>query len=166
MATRGPRIPDATSPTRSAGSCRGAAFASHRRDGDRSLSPAALGWIHRGAVLVHIAGVVVWMGAVAYYLFILRPAMAMAGLERQARYALLVAIKARLRRVVGVSVVAIVASGLVNARLRGLLGGPARADAFAHRVFAWKMAAATLLILIFVFALPALKRVRVGIWRG
>jgi len=29
------------------------------------LSPAALGWIHRAAVLVHIAGVVVWMGAVA-----------------------------------------------------------------------------------------------------
>ena len=38
-------------------------------------------------------------------------------------HALLVAIKARLRRVVGVSVVAIVASGIVSARLRGLLGG-------------------------------------------
>lgn len=130
------------------------------------MSPVALGWIHRAAVLVHIAGVVVWMGAVAYYLFILRPAMAMAGLERQARYALLVAIKARLRRVVGVSVVAIVVSGLVNARLRGLLGGPSVADDFARRVFAWKMAAAALLILVFVFALPALKLVRVGIWRG
>jgi len=130
------------------------------------LSPATLGWIHRGAVLVHIAGVVVWFGAVAYYLFILRPAMAMAGLERQARYALLVAIKARLRRVVGVSVVAIVASGLVNARLRGLLGGPYAADDFSRRVFAWKMAVAAALILVFIFALPALKLVHVGIWRG
>ena len=130
------------------------------------MSPATLGWIHRGAVLVHIAGVVVWFGAVAYYLFILRPAMAMAGLERQARYALLVAIKARLRPAVGISVVAIVASGLVNARLRGLLGGPFVVDEFSRRVFAWKMAVAALLILVFVFALPALKLVRVGIWRG
>ena len=130
------------------------------------MSPAALAWIHRGAVLVHIAGVVVWMGAVAYYLFILRPAMAMAGLERQARYALLVAIKTRLRIVVGLSVVAIVASGLVNARLRGLLGGAVHADAYSQRIFAWKMVAATLLVLIFIFALPALKLVRVGIWRG
>ena len=130
------------------------------------MSPATLGWIHRVAVLVHIAGVVVWFGAVAYYLFILRPAMAMAGLERQARYALLVAIKARLRRVVGASVVAIVASGLVNARLRGLLGGPYVADELSRRVFAWKMVVAALLILVFLFALPALKLVRVGIWRG
>jgi uncharacterized membrane protein len=130
------------------------------------LSPATLGWIHRVAVLVHVAGVVVWFGAVAYYLFILRPAMPMAGLERQARYALLVAIKVRLRRVVGTSVVAVVVSGLVNARLRGLLGGPYVAGGFARRVFAWKMAVAVLLILIFLFALPALKRVRVGIWRG
>ena len=130
------------------------------------MSPATLGWIHRVAVLVHIAGVVVWFGAVAYYLFILRPAMAMAGLERQARYALLVAIKARLRRVVGASVVAIVASGLVNARLRGLLGGPYVADELSRRVFAWKMVVAAVLILVFLFALPALKLVRVGIWRG
>jgi hypothetical protein len=84
----------------------------------------------------------------------------------QARYALLVAIKARLRRVVGASVVAIVASGLVNARLRGLLGGPYVADEFSRRVFAWKMAVAAVLILVFLFALPALKLVRVGIWRG
>ena len=130
------------------------------------MSPATLGGIHRVAVLVHLAGVVVWFGAVAYYLFILRPAMAMAGLERQARYALLVAIKIRLRRVVGISVLAIVASGLVNARLRGLLGGPFVADELSRRVFAWKMVVAALLILVFIFALPALKLVRVGIWRG
>jgi uncharacterized membrane protein len=130
------------------------------------VSNLTLVWIHRGAVLVHIAGVVVWMGAVAYYLVILRPAMATAGLERQARYALLVAIKSRLRIVVGTSLVAIIGSGLVNARLRGLLGGAARADPYTQRVFAWKMVVVALLVLIFVFALPALKLVRVGIWRG
>ncbi len=145
---------------------RAAGCASRRRERPTALSPATLAWVHRGAVLVHLAGVVVWFGAVAYYLLILRPAMAMAGLERQARYALLVAIKARLRRVVGVSVAAIVASGLVNARLRGLLGGPFVADEFSRRVFAWKMFVAALLILVFLFALPALARVRVGLWRG
>jgi uncharacterized membrane protein len=130
------------------------------------VSPAALAWIHRAAVFTHLAGVVVWMGAVAYYLFILRPAMQMAGLERPARYALLVAIKTRLRLVVGVSIVAIVASGLVNAHLRGLLGGSAPASEFAQRVFRWKMVVVGLLILIFLFALPALRRVRTGALRG
>lgn len=115
---------------------------------------------------MHIGGVVVWMGAVAYYLLILRPAMSMAGLERKTRYALLVAIKARLRRVVGVAIVAIVASGLVNAWLRGLLGGATEASGFSRRVFAWKMVVVGVLVLIFLFALPALKRVRVGAWRG
>lgn len=130
------------------------------------MSAATIAWIHRGAVLVHLAGVVVWMGAVAYYLLILRPAMVMAGLERQARYALLVAIKSRLRRVVGASVVAIIASGLVNARLRGLLGGPVRADEMSRRIFEWKMVVVTLLVLVFLFALPALQRVRTGKIRG
>lgn len=130
------------------------------------MTAASLGWIHRVALLVHIGGVVVWMGAVAYYLFILQPAMKLAGLERPARYALLVAVKARLRRVVGLSIVAIVASGLVNARLRGLLGGAAPADDYLRRVFFWKMIVVGLLILIFLFALPALKRVRTGAVRG
>lgn len=129
------------------------------------MSAASLAWIHRLALLVHIAGVVVWMGAVAYYLLILQPAMKTAGLERTARYALLVAIKARLRRVVGLSIVAIVASGLVNARLRGLLGG-GTADDFTRRVFFWKMIVVGLLVLIFLFALPALRRVRTGAVRG
>ena len=109
------------------------------------MSPAALAWIHRAAVLVHLCGVVVWMGAVAYYLLILRPALSTAGLERRERYALLVAIKARLRRVVGVALAAIVVSGLVSAHFRGLLGGGTGASAFARRVFAWKMVAAGLL---------------------
>lgn len=130
------------------------------------MSPPALAWIHRASLFTHLAGVVVWMGAVAYYLFILRPAMTMAGLERPARYALLVAIKRRLRLVVGIAVAAIVASGIVNARLRGLLGGDAPANAFAQQVFRWKMVVVGLLILIFLFALPALQRVRTGALRG
>lgn len=130
------------------------------------MTPTALAWLHRGAVLVHVSGVVVWMGAVAYYLSILKPAMVMAGLERDARYALLVAVKARLRRVVGIAVAAVVASGLVMARLRGLLGGDAVATSFARKVFAVKMAAAMPLVLIFLFALPLLARVRVGRVRG
>lgn len=130
------------------------------------MSAAALSWLHRGAVLVHLAGVVVWMGAVAYYLLILRPAMAAAGLERRERYALLVAIKARLRRVVGVSLLAIIASGLINAYLRGLLSAGDAVPAFYRWVFAGKMAIVALLVLIFLFALPALQRVRVPAWRG
>ena len=130
------------------------------------MSPAALVWIHRAALLLHLAGVVVWMGAVAYYLLILQPALRMAGIERPVRYALLVAIKARLRRVVGVALIVIVASGLVNARLRGLLGGATRADDVSRRVFFWKMIIVGVLVLIFLCALPALKRVRTGAIRG
>ena len=35
-----------------------------------------------------------------------------------------------------------------------------------RRVFAWKMLAVGLLVLIFLFALPLLKRVPVAAWRG
>ncbi|HEX5973304.1 MAG TPA: hypothetical protein VFY85_15320 [Gemmatimonadaceae bacterium] len=130
------------------------------------MSPLALAWIHRVALFLHLAGVVVWMGAVAYYLFILQPALRMAGMERPVRYALLVAIKARLRRVVGTAVIVIIASGLVNAQLRGLLGGATPADDVTRRVFFWKMVVVGMLVLIFLFALPALKRVRRGSVRG
>jgi hypothetical protein len=130
------------------------------------VSPLALAWVHRVALFLHLAGVVVWMGAVAYYLFILQPAMRMAGVERPVRYALLVAIKARLRRVVGVAVLVIVASGLVNAQLRGLLGGATPVDEVSQRIFRWKMLVVGALVLIFLFALPALKRVRTGAVRG
>lgn len=114
---------------------------------------------------MHIAGVVVWMGAVAYYLLILRQAMQMAGLERKQRYALLTAIKHRLRIVVGTSIGFIVASGLVMAWMRGLLtrGG---ATPLARRVFDLKMGVVVLLILIFLFALPLLQYVKVPKWRG
>ena len=123
-------------------------------------------WIYRLAVLAHIAGVVVWMGAVAYYLLILRPALHMSGLERKATYPLLAAIKVRLRWVVGSAILVIVASGLYNAHRRGLIGSAGGADAVQQRVFWWKMAIVLALILIFIFALPLLARVRTGKVRG
>jgi uncharacterized membrane protein len=122
-------------------------------------------WIDRLAVLAHIAGVVVWMGAVAYYLLILRPALHMSGMERKATYPLLAAIKVRLRWVVGGAIVVIVASGLYNAHRRGLIG-PGRADAVHQHVFWWKMVIVLVLILIYIFALPLLARVRTGKVRG
>lgn len=151
------------------GSFQAAAFASRCSD-DRlpfvlsALSPATLAGIHRLALLVHIAGVVVWMGAIAYNLFILQPAMRAASLDRLTRYALLRAVKRRIRLVVGIAVVAIVVSGLVNAWLRGLLGNGATPD--AERLFGVKMVFATALILIFLFALPLLKRVKQPKLRG
>ena len=100
-----------------------------------------LPWLHRWAVLAHLAAVVIWFGAVAYYLLLLRPGMRDAGLTRDARYALLVAIKARLRRVVGVAVVVLVASGAFNAWVLGLLD-PARTDPFRRYLFMSKLAIA------------------------
>jgi uncharacterized membrane protein len=123
-------------------------------------------WLYRLAVLAHIAGVVVWMGAVAYYLFVLRPAMHMAGMERKATYPLLSAIKSRLRRVVGIAIVVLVASGAYMAGRRGLLGGSVRADALHREIFYVKMLIVVVLILTFALALPLLARVRTGKVRG
>jgi uncharacterized membrane protein len=123
-------------------------------------------WIYRLAVFAHIAGVVVWMGAVAYYLFILRPALHMSGIERKATYPLLAAIKVRLRRVVGGAIVVIVASGLYNAQRRGLIGSAGGADELHQHIFWWKMAIVLVLILIFIFAVPLLARVHTGKLRG
>lgn len=122
-------------------------------------------WLYRLAVFAHIAGVVVWMGAVAYYLLILRPAMQMSGMERKATYPLLAAIKVRLRWVVGGAIVVIVASGVYNAHRRGLIGSGS-ADAVHQRVFWWKMAIVLVLILIYIFALPLLARIHTGKVRG
>lgn len=123
-------------------------------------------WLYRLAVLAHIAGVVVWMGAVAYYLLILRPALHMSGIERKATYPLLAAIKVRLRWVVGGAILVIVASGAYNAQRRGLLGSSGGADEVHRHVFWWKMAIVLALILIYIFALPLLARVRTGKVRG
>lgn len=123
-------------------------------------------WLYRLAVFAHIAGVVVWMGAVAYYLLILRPALRMSGMERKASYPLLAAIKVRLRRVVGGAIVVLVVSGLYNAHRGGLLGPGGAADSVHRRIFLWKMGIVLVLILTFLFALPLLARVRTGKLRG
>ena len=130
-----------------------------------ALSPASLAWVHRGAVLVHVSGVVVWMGAVAYHLFVLNPAMRAADLDRPTRYALLRAIKRRIRIVVGIAVIAIVLSGIVNAQLRGLWTPTVVPPATVH-LFHLKLATAAVLILIFLTALPLLKRVQRPRLRG
>lgn len=123
-------------------------------------------WLYRLAVLAHIAGVVIWMGAVAYYLLVLRPALRMSGIERKATYPLLAAIKARLRWVVGGAIVVIVVSGLYNARWRGLVGPAGGADEVHRHVFWSKMAIVLVLVLIYIFALPLLARIRTGKLRG
>lgn len=132
------------------------------------MSPVLSVWTFRLALFAHMAGVVVWMGAVAYYLFVLRPALRMAGMDRRATYPLLVAIKARLRRVVGGAIVVIVLSGVYNANRLGLLGGGSAnaVDPFHRRVFFWKMIIVGLLILTFLLALPLLARIRTGKPRG
>ncbi|HEY0972056.1 MAG TPA: hypothetical protein VGE02_13905 [Gemmatimonadales bacterium] len=130
------------------------------------LSPAALAWLHRAAVLLHIGAVVAWFGAVAYYLAILRPAMRMAGIDRKAQYPLLVAIKHRLRVVVGAAVVVLVVTGTFNAWVLGLLGPAARADDPRVAIFHVKLGVAALLILTFLTALPLLRRVRTPAVRG
>lgn len=123
-------------------------------------------WLFPTALVVHLAGVVVWMGAVAYYLFVLRPAIHRSGLERVATYPLLVAIKARLRRVVGASIVALVASGLYLAWVRGLVGAHRWASPTDRAVFAWKMIVVAVLVLIYLFAFAVLARVKTPRTRG
>lgn len=124
-----------------------------------------LPWLHRLAVLAHLAAMVVWFGAVAYYLLLLRPGMEDAGLPRETRYALLVAIKARLRRVVGVAVVVLLTSGVFNAWVLGLLD-PARTDPFRRSLFVSKLVIGGVLVATFLFALALLKRVRTPALRG
>ena len=131
-----------------------------------SLSPAALAWIHRGAVFGHVAAVVVWFGAVAYYLLILRPALRRSGVDRQAQYAILAEIRARLKRVVGVAVAVLVLSGFVLARLRGFVGGDVTADPMRVRLFHAKLVIAAILVAVFLTALPLLRRVRTPKLRG
>ena len=131
-----------------------------------SLSPAALAWLHRGAVFAHVAAVVVWFGAVAYYLLILRPALRRSGVDRHAQYAILGGIRARLKRVVGVAVVVLVLSGLTLARLRGFVGGDVPVDPMRVRLFHAKLGIAAILVAVFLTALPLLRRVRTPKLRG
>jgi len=130
------------------------------------VTPSGYAWLYRGAVFGHIAAVVVWFGAVAYYLLILRPALRRSGVERKAQYAILAEIRARLQRVVGVAVLVLVATGLTLARLRGFLGGDVPVDPLRARLFHIKLGVATLLVATFLTALPLLRRVRTPRTRG
>jgi uncharacterized membrane protein len=130
------------------------------------LSPSGYVWLHRVAVFGHIAAVVVWFGAVAYYLLILRPALRRSGVERKAQYAILAEIRARLKRVVGVAVVVLVATGLTLARLRGFIGGDVPVDPVRTRLFHIKLVVAGVLVLVFLTALPLLRRVKTPKLRG
>jgi uncharacterized membrane protein len=130
------------------------------------VSPGSFAWSYRAAVLAHVAGVVVWFGAVAYYLLILRPALRASGLERHAQYALLAAIRARLKRVVGAAVLVVVASGLALAHLRGFIGGPAAPDPLQLCLFRAKLLVGAVLVAVFLTALPLLRRVRAPRTRG
>lgn len=109
-------------------------------------------------VWVHVGGVVVWFGAIAYFLLILRPAFAASGMERGQWYLLLRALKLRLRRVVGVAVAAVVASGLMLAHMRGLLYWPVLTGGGYGSLVAVKLALATTLVAVFAAALPLIER--------
>jgi uncharacterized membrane protein len=130
------------------------------------LSPSGYAWLYRAAVFGHVAAVVVWFGAVAYYLLILRPALRRSGVDRKAQYAILAEIRARLKRVVGVAVAVLLATGLTLARLRGFLGGDVPVDPVRARLFHVKLVVGALLVLVFLAALPLLGRVRTPKLRG
>lgn len=117
-------------------------------------------WLYRVALVAHVAAVVVWFGAVAYFLLVLRPAMRQAQLNRPARYALINAIKWRLKRVVGASIIVLIVTGLYNAHRRGLLPGETSGAEWQRHVFYAKMLVVGALVLIFLTALPTLKRVQ------
>jgi uncharacterized membrane protein len=115
---------------------------------------------------VHIGGVVVWFGAIAYFLLVLRPAVAASGMERGQWYLLLRALKRRLRRVVGVAVAAVVLSGLLLADLRGLLRWQVVAGGGYGTLVALKLALAAALVLVFATALPLIGRIAEPLRRG
>jgi uncharacterized membrane protein len=122
----------------------------------------------RSAVLwIHLAGVVVWFGAVAYFLFILRPAVRSSQMERKQWYLLLRRIKDRLRLVVGIALLAIVSSGALLADWRGLL----RTDLWSGaglpgRVFLLKLLVVLLLVALYLAALPIISRLEPPVRRG
>lgn len=130
------------------------------------LSPSGYAWLYRLAVFGHVAAVVVWFGAVAYYLLILRPALRRSGVERKAQYAILAEIRVQLKRVVGVAVIVLLITGFTLARLRGLIGGDVPVDPVRTRLFHIKLAVAGLLVVVFLTALPLLRRVQTPKLRG
>lgn len=115
---------------------------------------------------VHLAGVVVWFGAVAHFLLVLRPAFAASGMERRQWYLLLRQVRRRLRRVVGGAVAAVVASGVVQAHARGLLRPDLLAAGWAGRILAAKLALVAVLVATYLSALPLIERIPVPATRG
>jgi uncharacterized membrane protein len=115
---------------------------------------------------VHLAGVVVWFGAVAYFLLVLRPAVRAAEMERGQWYLLLRQLKRRLRIVVGGALVAILISGVLLADARGLLRADLWSAGTTGRVFGVKMLLVAVLIVIYLTALPAIARLEPPLRRG
>src|SRR5690606_26340964 len=115
---------------------------------------------------LHLAGVVVWFGAVAYFLLILRPAVRAADMERSQWYLLLRQIKRRLRIVVGGAVITMILSGLWLASARGLLRTDLWSSGAYGRIFVLKMAVVASLIVIYLTALPLIARLEPPLRRG
>ena len=92
----------------------------------------ARAWLYRGLVLTHLAAVVVWFGAVAYYPLILRPALRAAAADRKAKYAILAAVKARLKIVVGGAVITL--AGFADGPQWTLVGAGLALLGFAQRL--------------------------------
>lgn len=123
-------------------------------------------WLRSAVLWVHLAGVVVWFGAVAYFLLVLRPAVRAAEMERSQWYLLLRQIKRRLRRVVGGALAAIVASGLLLAHWRGLLRPEVWPADLYGRVFSLKLLLVLILVTIYLTALPTIARLEPPLRRG
>ena len=116
---------------------------------------------------LHLAGVVVWFGAVAYFLFILRPAVRRSGMDRRQWYLLLRHLKERLRRVVGAALFLIVVSGAVLADWRGLwTTGPWGTAGAYQRLFLAKLGIVAALVAIYLAALPLIARIEPAVRRG
>ena len=123
-------------------------------------------FLRSGVLWLHLAGIVVWFGAVAYFLFVLRPAARAAELERAPWYALLRSVKRRLKRVVGVSVLAIVSSGLLLAWWRGFLHNPPWVYGQVGILFTVKMGVVAALVALYLFAHGVIERIQTPKLRG
>lgn len=123
-------------------------------------------WLRALVLWIHLAGVVVWFGAVAYFLLVLRPAVRASGMQRTQWYLLLRQIKRRLRLVVGAALAAILLSGLVQARWRHLLRWDLWSSGPYGRLFVVKLLLFAALLGIYLTALPMIERIRVPARRG
>lgn len=123
-------------------------------------------WFRIAVLWMHLAGIIVWFGAVAYFLLVLRPAVRAAEMERSQWYLLLRQIKRRLQRVVGGAVVVIVASGLLLAHWRGLLRTDLWSADTYGRLFFFKIIIVVALVTIYATALPIIARLEPPLRRG